>query len=97
MPYIEPEKRKLIDPHLDQALRKLDNEGDFNYAITYLIHHYVLYRKLNYTTLNNAVGILDCAKDEFKRQVLHFYEDPKKEANGPITELDAKTGATPCP
>ena len=97
MPYIEPEKRKLINPHLDQALKELETKGDFNYAITYLIHHYVLQRDLRYDTLNDAVGIFECAKDEFKRQVLHGYEDPKKEANGPISELDQKTGVSTCP
>ena len=94
MPYIEPEKRTLINTHLDQVLWELNTEGDFNYAITYLIHQYVLDRDLRYTTLNNAVGILDCAKDEFKRQVLHKYENLKKEENGPVSELDAKMGVS---
>ena len=38
--------------------------------------------------MEGALGIIDSAKDEFKRTVVNPYEDEKIKLNGPVSELD---------
>lgn len=41
-------------------------------------------------SMEEAIGIIDSAKDEFKRMVVNPYEDIKISLNGPISKLDRK-------
>ena len=87
MPYIKQEDRNKLDIYIEelcQALSQDNNEGEYNYAITKLIHNYVASKGKNYKTLNSAVGILECAKAEFIRVVVSPYEDIKIKENGAV-------------
>lgn len=89
MPYIDSESRKALDDHIDAMLLFLHSQGDHNYVITRLIHGYITAHGLRYSTLNDAVGILECVKQEFLRSVVGPFEQIKKEVNGAISELDS--------
>lgn len=82
MPYIKPDRKRelvYIDP---------ETPGDLNFRITELVHDYILSKGLRYATLNEVIGVLECAKLELYRQIAAPYEDVKKQENGPISELD---------
>lgn len=91
MPYIDIESRERITPAVMELMTKLETKGDYNYAISRLIHTYIERKGLRYEHLNDVVGILECAKAEFIRTVVSPYENEKIEANGPVSELDDKT------
>lgn len=89
MPYIDPELRIRIDEEIDVLTDKIVNDesllakraGVLNYAITRLL--VALYEK-SYTELNEAVGVLECAKLELYRRRLAPYEDEKCGENGDV-------------
>lgn len=87
MPYILPEKRKPIDDALIWVEPHLKCAGDFNYAITRLVHLY-LKQKVSYARINEMVGMLDCCKMELYRKVAGPYEDEKIEQNGDMDVLN---------
>ena len=91
MPYIKNRgefDNRICDvcPETVGALCK--NPGELNYVITCIAHGYIMDGDLNYKTLNEVVGVLECAKQELYRQVAAPYEDIKKTENGNISELD---------
>jgi hypothetical protein len=88
MPYITVDKREEISPAVMELMTKLESKGDYNYAISLLIHTYIQRKGLKYEHLNDAVGILECAKQEFIRKVVSPYEDKKIKENGPVSDLD---------
>ena len=90
MPYIEQSKREEIIPAVMELMTKLETKGDYNFAITRLIHTYIERHGKRYEHLNDAVGILECAKQEFIRTVVSPYEDEKIKDNGPVSDLDKK-------
>jgi len=53
-----------------------------------IIHGYVQEHGLCYKTLNEVIGVLECAGQEFYRKVVVPYEDLKRLKNGPVSELD---------
>lgn len=80
-------------PYIPQKLREdLDNgapplsAGELNYAITKLCVEYAFatIRPSNYSTFNEVIGVLECAKQEFYRRIVVLYEDEKKELNGDV-------------
>lgn len=89
MPYIIPDKRHHLDPHVDSllnALRELESDdpanthsGNLNYVITRLLTGSYATR---YSEINEAVGVLECVKQEFYRRVAAPYEDNKAYHNG---------------
>lgn len=84
MPYIKKKERcGFFD--------KVERPGKLNYLITMAVHEYILQKGLSYTTLNEAIGVLECAKLELYRMVAAPYEDKKKRENGAISILDSKT------
>lgn len=87
MPYITPGARRQLNVKPFTAM----SPGELNYVITKLVHNYVERSKagLRYETLNEVIGILDCAKAEFYRTVVAPYEDEKRRVTGPISQLDA--------
>ena len=89
MPYITKERREELEDELISLLKEMKFEvGEMNYIITYLLHEFVVQNGLRYKTLNNAVGVLECAKAEFIRTIVSPYEDQKIKDNGPVSELD---------
>jgi len=80
MPYITQKRRRLIN----RGHAKPESAGELNYAITRMILDYLERQETSYQTMNDIVGALDNAKDEFRRRIQHPYEDHKKEENGDV-------------
>lgn len=78
MPYIKQERRTL------DVLDAPENSGELNWAITSLIKNYFDRSEQNYQAINDIVGAIDGAKDEFKRRVVTPYEIKKCEENGDV-------------
>jgi hypothetical protein len=90
MPYIIQDKRRHLDPHINalrNALRELESDdpdnnshaGNLNYIITRLLRSSYFEK---YNEINEAVGILECAKLELYRKLAAPYEDQKEFENG---------------
>jgi len=87
MPYIEPKLRKLYGDNVETIYQFIGAPGELNYVITKLCHTY-LGAGVRYDTLNEVIGVLECVKAELYRVVAGPYEEKKRRANGPISELD---------
>jgi hypothetical protein len=81
MPYIQPDERPCLVPRTHST--PLD-PGSLNFAITTLVLNYIADRGKRYATLNEAVGVLECAKLEFYRRAVAAYEDEKCKLNGDV-------------
>ena len=80
MPYIDEDARQRLDTGAMPT-----NPGELNYAITRLIDAYVSEKgALRYAHLNEAIGVLECAKLELYRRVVAPYEDDKMAAAGDV-------------
>jgi len=82
MPYISQEARsRLAEGDVPQ------NAGELNFAITQLVDAYLSRAaaeagRTRYAHLNEAVGVLECAKLELYRRVAAPYEDEKLAESG---------------
>lgn len=79
MPYINQHERGMIDGGLNAG-----KAGELNYQITSIVHAYLRLKGISYTTLNEAIGVLECAKLELYRRVVADYEDRKIAENGDL-------------
>ncbi len=80
MPYINPEKRQEIREGRPPA-----DAGELNFAITTVIDSYIGAKgRIRYAHLNEAVGVLECAKLELYRRLAAPYEDLKIEEAGDV-------------
>lgn len=75
MPYIDKERRNLtgFSP---------ETTGELNYLFTVLCQGYLLRKGLHYQTINDIIGALEGAKQEFYRRVAVPYENRKIKENG---------------
>jgi hypothetical protein len=80
MPYIDQESRHQIDEHG----RKPTSAGELNYCITKLCTEYCEIWGLTYSHINNVLGALEGAKQEFYRRVAIPYEDKKRGIHGDV-------------
>ena len=81
MPYIQKEKRyKLVA----ETLESPESPGELNYTITTLCSEYLRLKGVNYTNMNEVIGVLECAKLELYRRVVSPYEDIKIKENGDV-------------
>jgi hypothetical protein len=80
MPYIKPEDRAAI--LLNET--NIEDAGELNFFITTLINYYINKNTKCYTTLNEVIGVLECAKLELYRRIVAPYEDVKIEQNGDV-------------
>ena len=84
MPYISLEARnRLAEGEVPQ------NAGELNYAITQLVDAYLGRAaagagRTRYAHLNEAVGVLECAKLELYRRVAAPYEDEQLAESGDV-------------
>lgn len=83
MPYIKQYKRDGLEPIVAPT-----TPGELNYVITSLCHQYIQENGLCYATLNEVIGVLECAKQELYRMVVAPYENMKQAENGCMSELD---------
>ena len=92
MPYIVPEKRRVLDPVVDDLVRALrdlqlddtgkDNvEGNLNYVFSAVLNK--LYTN-NYADINNAIGLLNCIALEYYQRFAVPYEKQKAFDNGDV-------------
>jgi hypothetical protein len=87
MPYIKKEQRAVVDTHvknLANAIKETGKEnraGVLNYSVSCLLKQ--LY-ELRYSEVNEAVGALECIKQEYYRRVAGPYEDKKAKENGDV-------------
>mgnify|MGYP001596417025 CR=1 FL=1 len=79
MPYIQECRRE----NLRYGARP-DNPGELNYVLTCLVQDYVLFKGAKYQHYNDAVGALECAKQELYRRRIGPYEDTKMKENGDV-------------
>jgi hypothetical protein len=81
MPYINKFRRNELPNFEDFCI---ETPGELNYLITLLIKNYIKENELNYQTINDVVGTLDCSKMEFYARVARPYEDEKIKQNGDV-------------
>jgi len=84
MPYIKKESRTNFATGLAALVDNIKDPGDLNYVITKLCIAYANHRANSYSTYNEVIGILECAKLEFYRRVLSLYENNKITLNGDV-------------
>lgn len=78
MPYVPQEVRAALEARLAEY------PGELNYMFTCIVDDYVRTKGLSYTTLNEVVGVLECAKLELYRRVASPYEDKAIDRNGDV-------------
>lgn len=81
MPYIKQEARERLD--YDMTPR---DAGELNYFITVKVDEYLKDKGVSYKNLNEAIGVLECAKLELYRRIVSIYEDQKINDNGEVYE-----------
>jgi hypothetical protein len=84
VPYITQDARSRIEA--GEAPR---SAGELNYALTRLVDAYLARSagsegRLRYDHLNEAIGVLECAKLELYRRVAAPYEDQKRLESGDV-------------
>jgi hypothetical protein len=72
MPYVKRSERPRLDGGGQPA-----TPGDLNYLITRQVDAYLARKGVNYANLNEAIGVLECAKLELYRRIVARYEDRK--------------------
>ena len=82
MPYIRPEDRKKYNKVFED-LPVPSKAGELNYLITTICSMYSMYA-IDYETINEIIGVLECLKLEFYRRLAAPYEDKKKDENGDV-------------
>lgn len=80
MPYIKTSKRY----ELDNELVSVKSSGELNYKITMLVKNYIDNKGQCYDTLNEVIGVLECAKLELYRRKIANYENEKIKENGDV-------------
>ena len=76
MPYIKKERREEIE--------ELESIGELNYFITTMCKSWLEQHGTSYTSINDVIGALECAKLEFYRRIAVPYEDIKIKENGDV-------------
>lgn len=84
MPYVTPEARHRLEAGDDP-----EGPGELNYAVTRVVDAYLARAagrdgRTRYAHLNEAIGVLECAKLELYRRVAAPYEDEKLSENGDV-------------
>jgi hypothetical protein len=79
MPYIQQSRREEIT---DSSL--VETAGELNWLLTILINDYINKHGKSYQTLNEVIGVLECAKLELYRRVVSPYEETKMQQHGDV-------------
>lgn len=79
MPYIDDEKKKLMEMGCLPA-----TAGELNYAFTAVSIAYLEEKGESYQTYNDIIGALEGAKLELYRRKVSKYEDKKIKENGDV-------------
>ena len=81
MPYINPETKRII---LETDEEFEATPGILNFCITECVEAYREEKGDSYTTFNEIIGAIECAKQEFYRRVVVPYEEKKCKDNGDV-------------
>lgn len=92
MPYIKQYNREELDDCIEDLVEILQHlshkggaDGNLNYTVTKIIHRlYGNKESTRYTKINEAIGVLECIKQEYYRKVAAPYEDVKEIEYGEI-------------
>ena len=79
MPYVKQSDRIRLDNGEDAQ-----TAGELNYIITKTVDAYLNRTPRSYANLNEAIGVLECAKLELYRRIVAEYEDTKITENGDV-------------
>ena len=80
MPYIDNESRARL-----AAGSSPKSAGELNYTISQTIDNYLMDKgQLQYTNINEVIGVLECAKQELYRRIATPYEDEKLARHGDV-------------
>jgi hypothetical protein len=79
MPYVTQETRTRLD-----AGGEPETPGEVNYVLTRIVTSYVARKGLSYATINDLLGALTGAREEFYRRVAAPYEDDAIARNGDV-------------
>ena len=84
VPYVTQDSRTRLD-----AGRPPADAGELNYVLTRVVDRYLSARaaaegRTRYAHLNEAIGVLECAKLELYRRVAAPYEDEKCSESGDV-------------
>lgn len=93
MPYIKPKDREKFKEFLEK-LPVPENAGELNYLITSLIDKCLRNTDINYQVLNDILGALEGAKQEFYRRFVQDFEEEKIQQNGDIEAYKKKNETT---
>lgn len=84
MPYITEERKSELQKSINSILSEPLSIGDVNYIITMIVQKYIYNLGINYSVLNEVIGVLECAKLELYRRLVSVYEDNKIKENGDV-------------
>lgn len=84
MPYISNKDREDLKHKLVYGGRSIETPGELNYMITRMIDQYLRDKNISYTSINEVIGVLECAKLELYRRIASPYEDVKLAQNGDV-------------
>jgi hypothetical protein len=84
MPYIEQSDRSFFDEKIAFKNNAIQTPGELNYFLTRIVDHYISTHGKSYSTINEAIGVLECAKLELYRRIAAPYEDAKMQQNGDV-------------
>lgn len=101
MPYVKPEYRSALDPHIEALARRMADlaggmpeetafAGLLNYACSSLAMRVLEARfgRIRYGTIATVTGVFKNIADEFYRRVAAPYEDRQIETNGDLTQYE---------
>ena len=83
MPYVNQEARDRLE-----SGGKPEGPGELNYAMTRLVDEYLCRKgRVRYAHLNEAIGVVECVKQELYRRVAAPYEDQKITEMGDVYDV----------
>ena len=92
MTYIPKERRTQLDGYINALVYtaalttpQVMQAGVITYILTRIIDE--VYSHSNYAGFAEAIGVLECTKQEFYRRVVVLYEDEKWLENGDVYDL----------
>ena len=92
MPYISPVDRALLEPVQDALSETgVQTAGDLQYIMALAIGEYLNSHLYRYQTMNDIMGALAGAQQEFYRRHVGPYEDTCIDKNGDVPKYGLKT------
>lgn len=84
MPYIEQKAREKISIDVNFGTPEGFTVGNLTYILTVIVNSFVKHRGKSFQSLAEVIAALEQTTDEFRRRVVHPYEDSKIELNGDV-------------